>query len=458
MSRFKRALAMLPLLGSALVLPAQLAQTNTFTGINPIVIPTGNPAGVTDVRTITSAIAHITSLQVQLHITGDFNGDLYCYLQHASGLTVLLNRAGRTATNPNGYNDYGFNVTFADSANSNDVHLYRQVTTPPKGLPLTGTWQPDARYVDPTQVEDTSLRSTFLSQFNGLSPQGQWTLFVADMGVYGSTNVLNSWSLEFTGTPVVQPPLTWTNPAPITYGTPLGAAQLNASASVPGKFVYIPPAGTVLEAGSAQDLYVAFYPTDTNGYSATVGSVLLNVLPQPLSVTASNLTRLYGTGNPLLTGSLVGVTNGDNITVSFTTTASASSPAGIYPIVPALQDPSHALGNYSVTITGGSLYVQPAPLVVTAQNQNRTYGAANPSLSWSVSGFVNGDTQASALTGSPSLSTLATLASPVGSYPITVATGNLSAANYAFVFVNGLLSVGPAALIGQANNTSRFYG
>jgi len=34
------------------------------------------------------------------------------------------------------------------------------------------------------------------------------------------------------------------------YGTALGATQLNATASVPGTFVYAPPAGTVLNAGN----------------------------------------------------------------------------------------------------------------------------------------------------------------------------------------------------------------
>ncbi|MGO9204210.1 MAG: MBG domain-containing protein [Limisphaerales bacterium] len=441
-------------------LHAQVAQTNTFTGIN-LAIPAGNPAGVTDSRTITSGIAHITSLRVRLQITGDFNGDLYCYLQHQSGLTngltVLLNRTGRTAHNPYGYSDCGFNVAFSDSANTNDIHNYQWVTTPPKGLPLTGTWQPDARYIDPTQVEDTSLRTTFLREFNGLSAQGVWVLFVAGME-YGSTNVLNSWALEITGQPPAVPSVTWTNPAPITYGAALSAAQLNATANVPGKFSYIPPAGTVLKAGSGQGLYLLFVPADTNNYITTAGAVLLNVLPQPLAVTPNNLSRLYGTTNPLLTGSIAGVTNGDNITALYTTAASASSPVGSYAIVPLLQDPNGALVNYSVTTNSGTLVVAPAPLTVAAQNQSRTYGAANPLLSWSVTGFVNGDTRDSVLTGSPILSTLGTPASPVGAYPITPAQGTLAAANYMFDFVNGLLSVTPAALIGQANNTSRYYG
>ncbi len=42
------------------------------------------------------------------------------------------------------------------------------------------------------------------------------------------------------------PVITWPNPAPIVQGTALSGTQLNATADVPGSFVYDPPAGTVL--------------------------------------------------------------------------------------------------------------------------------------------------------------------------------------------------------------------
>ena len=53
----------------------------------------------------------------------------------------------------------------------------------------------------------------------------------------------------------------------IAYGTPLSAAQLDATASVPGTFAYSPAAGTVLQAGSGQTLSVTFTPTDTTDYT-----------------------------------------------------------------------------------------------------------------------------------------------------------------------------------------------
>ena len=72
------------------------------------------------------------------------------------------------------------------------------------------------------------------------------------------------------------PIITWPTPAAISYGTPLGAAQLNATALVPGTFVYTPAAGNVLAAGT-QTLSVTFTPTDTADYTTAQATVSLVV-------------------------------------------------------------------------------------------------------------------------------------------------------------------------------------
>src|SRR5207249_5043768 len=72
------------------------------------------------------------------------------------------------------------------------------------------------------------------------------------------------------------PVLTWSNPAAISYPTPLGAAQLNAAADVPGAFTYTPTNGTVLDAG-AHTLTASFSPTDFSDYNNATGTVSLTV-------------------------------------------------------------------------------------------------------------------------------------------------------------------------------------
>ncbi len=72
------------------------------------------------------------------------------------------------------------------------------------------------------------------------------------------------------------PTINWPQPAAITFGTPLSATQLNATASVPGTFVYTPPASTVLNIGT-QTLSVLFTPTDSTNYNTAPGTVSITV-------------------------------------------------------------------------------------------------------------------------------------------------------------------------------------
>src|SRR5262249_33021635 len=80
--------------------------------------------------------------------------------------------------------------------------------------------------------------------------------------------------------------------------------------------------------------------------------------------------------------------------------------------------------------------------------QSTVYGAAVPPLPSTATGFVNGDTPATALSGS--LATTATASSGVGSYPIT--QGTIAAANYAITFTGNTLTVTPALLTVTADD------
>ena len=116
-------------------------------------------------------IASIDAVTVTLEIAGGWNGDYYAYLQHGTGFSVLLNRPSRTVLRPAGG---GMTITIDDAAAA-ELHILSASGS------ITGTWQPDARSIDPGVVLDTSPRTAMLSGFNGLDPNGSWTLFVADV-------------------------------------------------------------------------------------------------------------------------------------------------------------------------------------------------------------------------------------------------------------------------------------
>jgi Legume lectin domain len=89
------------------------------------------------------------------------------------------------------------------------------------------------------------------------------------------------------------PVITWPAPAPIAYGTPLSATQLDATAAVggnpvPGMFAYNPPAGTVLAPG-VQTLNVTFNPTDANDYATVSASVMITVNQPTLNFSPSSI-------------------------------------------------------------------------------------------------------------------------------------------------------------------------
>lgn len=84
-----------------------------------------------------------------------------------------------------------------------------------------------------------------------------------------------------------------------------------------------------------------------------------------------------------------------------------------------------------------------ATLTVTADDKNRPYGTSNPALTATITGYVHND-PASVVSGTPTLSTTATIDSAPGEYPITTSVAGLSAANYDFVGVDGTLTVGNA--------------
>jgi hypothetical protein len=124
------------------------------------------------------------------------------------------------------------------------------------------------------------------------------------------------------------PALTWANPADITYPTALSATQLNATANVPGTFTYTPAAGTVLAAGNAQNLHVAFVPTDAINYNNASADVKINVLVanQTISFTTSPpASAFYGTAFPVAATA----TSGLSVTLGVSTPAVCSISGGI---------------------------------------------------------------------------------------------------------------------------------
>lgn len=255
------------------------------------------------------------------------------------------------------------------------------------------------------------------------------------------------------------------NPASSTYGNlpagltgSVGVTPLFGNDSLAtitsGTAAFTTPAGATSAVGT--------YAINGGGLAAATGNytitfaqaqgnaTALTIIPRPLVVTGSALSRIYGNANPALTYTVggQGLVNGDTLTGAPTTTATVTSNIGSYPIS---QGSLAASGNYTLTFTPGTLAVTARPLTVTADSFSRAYGDANPALTYTLGG--QGLANSDQLTGA--LATTAALTSSVGNYAVT--QGSVAASsNYVLTFVAGNIAVTARPVTITATSLSRF--
>lgn len=205
---------------------------------------------------------------------------------------------------------------------------------------------------------------------------------------------------------------------------------LSGPATVSGNTVTLTGAAGVVHIRASQagnEAYLAAAPVDRH----------FHVVPVSAAFNLVNLVQTY-TGQPLS----VGVTGVSPESVTITYNGSNDQPinAGTYNVV-AVSGAARKTGR---------LVIHKAPLVVTADDQRKFIGQPNPVLTFSYSGFLGGDNEASVFPAPPAppakptasvpvISTTAKETSTAGRYPITFKGG--LAVNYRFVFMAGSLLV-----------------
>jgi subtilisin-like proprotein convertase family protein len=150
----------------------------------------------------------VSDVQVTLNISGGWNGDLYGYLVHDSGFVVLLDRVGRTGTAGQtfGYGEAGFTgVSLIDGQSFTSIQNYG------------GSYSSAAALSGGSY---SSAGGTLNSSFDGLSVNGNWTLFLSDMSS-GDISQITGWSLAITAVPE---PTTW---AMLVFGAAFGCWHLS---------------------------------------------------------------------------------------------------------------------------------------------------------------------------------------------------------------------------------------
>ena len=177
-----------------------------------------------------------------------------------------------------------------------------------------------------------------------------------------------------------------------------------------------------------------------------VAGTLTVIDADAVAVTAKSYTRKYGEANPVFDYEVVGEALVG--TPEIFCEATKASPAGTYDIVVK----QGTVKNYNVTYVAGKLTITKAQLAVGVKDVTITEGDAVPAFTLTYSGFLNKDTDATALTEKPTATTTATSNSPAGTYDITVSGG--SAKNYELSYTSGVLTIlqKKVELPGDANN------
>lgn len=230
------------------------------------------------------------------------------------------------------------------------------------------------------------------------------------------------------------------------YGTANPALTVTYSGFIngdtPASLTTAPVVTTAANTASAVGTYAIIASgAVSNNYNIIYSNGILTVNKAQLTVTADNKTKIYGEANPAFTVSYSGFVNGENSTVltspattSVAANVNAGTGAGTYAITPA----GATAANYNMVYINGTLTINKAQLTITANNATRLFGTANPAFTVTYSGFLNGDNAASIGTP-PTVTTTATVTSPVGTYPIS--PGQAASANYSFVYANGVLTI-----------------
>jgi len=174
----------------------------------------------------------------------------------------------------------------------------------------------------------------------------------------------------------------------------------------------------------------------------------------PLQVVVnSGQNKVYGSLDGVLSYTATGFKATDTATV-FTgaLVRQAGENVGTYLIT---QGSLQAGPNYEIILETAHFTITPAPLTVHPNpGQTKVYGSANPIYSYSVSGFVSGDT-AAVITGLLDRQ----IGESVGLYSYQVGTLATVHHNYAFTIAAENFSITPATITVQANaGQSKTYG
>jgi hypothetical protein len=406
---------------------------------------------------------------------------------YVTGLAVVTG-SGSSAS----MNNYQFNSVANNTLATNITNVFT-VTPAPLGISANGTYNGNNTFSN--QIAGTNYNLTGLVSGETLSAA---TLTLSNANVTSSNYVtgvavvagnasisnyvLNTGYSGTAGTTttnsfaMLQAPLSVTaNSTTKTYGqtSDLGTLGFTTSALVNGETVtnatmsslgatanasvqgspYVIQIANATGAGATSQFSAANY-----NISYVNGSLAVN--QANLTITANGSTTQYGLGTTLGTTAFtsVGLQNSESIgSVTLASNGTAvTTNVGAYNITASSANGgTFNLANYNASYVNGTLSVTQANITVVANNQSRTYGAANPvvgNVTLTSGALYNGDTLSSADVSSIAIATTnAGNVVALSSNNQTLSAGLVS--NYNVTYASGNLTIIQAPLGITANST-----
>ena len=302
----------------------------------------------------------------------------------------------------------------------------------PYGTALSGTQLDATAAYNGTKVAGTFTYTPAKGTVLGAGMQTLSVLFTPN-NTAGFSPVSASVTLQVNqGTPKVS----WNKPAAIVYGTPLSSTQLDATASVPGSFVYSPGVDAVLTAGT-QTLTVTFTPTDTTDYAQQTASVTIDVTKATPSISwAAPSPISYGTP---LSGTQLDAASTIGGTFAYSPAAGAVLAGGTQTLSVTFTPTDST--DYTTAKTSVSILVTPStPVITWATPAAITYGTALSGTQLDAKATLNGTNVAGTYAYSPAKGTVP----GAGMQTLTVVFTPSNTSNYTSASGSVTLQVNPA--------------
>ncbi len=187
---------------------------------------------------------------------------------------------------------------------------------------------------------------------------------------------------------------------------------------------------------------ISVAPGNNPNYSVSVVSSTFAITPAQATVSANDLSRIYGDNDPQLTATVTGTVGSDEL--NYTLSREEGENVGTYVITVTLGENP----NYDITTEDGTFTIDQRAVVVSADDLSKIYGDEDPELTATETNVVREDVLDYTVSREEGEN--------AGEYVITITLGENP--NYDITTEDGTFTISQADALISADDLSKIYG